>query len=574
MAIHRLEAELEVWLSDKPQEMLNVFQLRAALRVLPFLNKGFDKDYSKEWLPNLELRLRIIGLAWLRTVLPQSYFRVSRESEIRTLHATPLDFEFTATIASIDELMLSGIPWEQGTVINVRGISAAAAAARLHAAEGGFDSNVFDGSSFDTSWKGVEREFWSLIDTDRKMIDRGWNAKQLAESPLWFINNRFRLESLKEWNRLKRIIQNEFSSSDYWIKWYEAVLNRKISPQLENLILNIIPDLTITDENWQRRVRQLIEIVALSADDESGELIPDTNNQPQSILEINTIINPKPIEGLPSSYNFEISSNGKIKSQAGELSEIGPYFPSGRKDYLNQVKAYKKLINRLIKDLEDNKYNCREEYIGCLRSAQEEFGDGDEFENFAVIDAEIRTLIELWQFESQAVPVGLSRRFSVIIKQHYGIRAFFPGLYSFYQSINQGAVDGIAPIEALIKFKEALNDELGPFIDEDSKRSFGTDNSINSIDFENNGLISQINNVDTKSDDNDVEIPKDPLGDPNLIDYWANFSGRNYNNLMLSFDKSLKVLAKGTEIVEGIGKFIKRVDEVWPLIKNFLDLSS
>ncbi len=576
MLLFKNRADLEEWLKKQPNEVGQVLAVRAALRAVPyFQHKRLGAD-SANWTTNVITPFLIgLGTPWLRLALS--------DFPIALLSAA----EFVASPIETHEALINSFLLEDQYKK-----SAASAAIEMACDKEdvrvrliGLDPAKYSQAIVSTKtldsqmgqeayWPPESDDYWRAVSADADKIEINESAANLLFHPLWEHKSVASQESDVSWQSIKGLcLLSSDPEAFTWLKWYETMRDGKISRQVAKNMLLALPVMGMSISDHYKRIARYLEIAALSADDEIEESFPDSaiGNPLEEFVTLppeRAAIEPKPITGLASAFNYSLSSNGKITAEPGDLAKLGVDFPIGRDDFSKHVKAYKKLVRNLIKSLEEKKYNCRSEFLDCLRSAEEEFGSGDEFENFALINAEIRTLIGLWR-EDQ-LPTALKVRLTTLVQHHFGLRAFYPNMYGFYQAINQGALDGIAPIDAIISFKSAISEELSEMLDDEGKKSFAL-----AKDDVRNGLIDNFTDDylsrDFVSDSNiATDIPKDPLGDPDSMDYWARFNAVNFNSLLTLIDNASNLLNKSGTFIDATDKFIARIKPLWPMIRDWL----
>lgn len=455
MAFRTKEAELIEWLLDKPPEMSHIFQLRAALRVLPLLNLGFGSNYHKEWIDDLNLRFLVLGLAWLRTVLPAKCFDLTSASEIITLHGNPLDFPFSATIASIDELMRSRNKLTEILVRDINGILAASEAARLFGAKDGFDSKIFYSSPIDTRIEKFEDDFWYCIDYDKRRIDRGLNSKELATLNIWSVKSHLSLAIESEWNSLKRTLEPENPNLVNWFQWYEMVSNGHTPHSIESWLIDENSEFVFTDENWQKRVRHSIELIMMRVDPEQGELIPDQIENPVP----ENIVIPPP---RPSAIEVEWKGDRLV------LSNEPPIDDGNGDGAIAGLHVLKQTIRELV--TEASHANIDRRIIDVLSKISGEIPDQfpSTFElhliahRRAVLDHYTPTVEAEWPTHLVAEFLAIKQNFSSILNQ-------FPHWRDFQKNAASMALsdDNIRDVPDLIKTmaRAMRNSEVAPVID-------------------------------------------------------------------------------------------------------------
>jgi hypothetical protein len=102
--------------------------------------------------------------------------------------------------------------------------------------------------------------------------------------------------------------------------------------------------------------------------------------------------------------------------------------------------------------------NARREYKETLddylRDLPKQPGEG----NFILADAHARVLRSMFQAEAAYLPFPLAGKLKILLEQHIGLRAYYPAVEEFYQSVRTGHLERPLPLDAVEDFIQGVRD--------------------------------------------------------------------------------------------------------------------
>lgn len=165
---------------------------------------------------------------------------------------------------------------------------------------------------------------------------------------------------------------------------------------------------------------------------------------------------PKALKGVPSPFNFQLTSRGTIS--IAENSANWPVLPqpSSAKDHEQRLEACKMVATDLIEELQRGAYQARREYLASLQKYEARLPSGSNEGNILLADAAARTLRNLFAAEVDILSPAFSSALKTFLEQHIGLRTFYPEIASFYSDVQDGRLSAPLPIDAVDGFVKGV----------------------------------------------------------------------------------------------------------------------
>ncbi len=342
-----------------------------------------------------------------------------------------------------------------------------------------------------------EAAIWAALAADATQIDDGASAADIAGSPLWPAERPREIAEL--WRKLKRDLHAAGEDWDVWTDWYEARLaGKRSNKKLE------IARATIPNEIWEQgpavvnaHIKNLIAQHKRrpAKKDPKPPAIP----QPPSTL-------PAPLENVPSALTFGWTAKSTITVVTGPLNRSVLPYPRNKKDHADRLEACHVSATDLLQSLKANRWNAGFRYADILGAYIGNLPAVPNEGNFLLADAKYRILRSMFAAEQSFLPVPFAAELQILCEQHIALRAFYPHMEDFYNSIRSGHLDAPLPIDAVEAFINTVQDNTPNLFEPIVSQSLeGVAQPV--------PTISTPDNESPKADTTQPSPPRDPLGE-------------------------------------------------------------
>lgn len=268
----RNREELEAWLRKQPREVAVAFAARAALRVLPVLQRAHGQAGGAVFFGDIVLPVfRAAGVTWVAVKYPTQVTGLAAAAD----SAEAARAAAAASADTVDARRASTVAF--AAVLAVHATVLAAVVAASNAAT----------SADNAALAASDPAFWSAVSGDATRIEEEKDsASIIACSPLWPNGQPEELASL--WKDMKAALRAEKQDWDVWTDWYEDRLDGRVRDEQRELAYVLIEDAlrnqgpAIVNAEIKRRIEQQISHANLRATED-----PD-------IAEITVVVEPKP----------------------------------------------------------------------------------------------------------------------------------------------------------------------------------------------------------------------------------------------------------------------------------------
>ncbi len=213
---------------------------------------------------------------------------------------------------------------------------------------------------------------------------------------------------------------------------------------------------------------------------------------------------PRAVRGVPSVFGYVWSERNTVVMRPSSANiPIFP-FPSSEGDHAKRLEACRTLALDLAQELDDRRFNVREEYKLELKRYADRLPSEPEERNILLADAAARTVRDMFAAEADFLPVPFAARLKTILEYHIGVRAYYPEVEAFYRDVRSGRLQQPLPLDAFTGVVNAVKAHTPEIFDPSVVSAIGDGTQPRPI-------ISQ--NEPTVPDQNQPVPPSDPLGE-------------------------------------------------------------
>jgi hypothetical protein len=532
---------LKAWLRKQQSEVAIAFAARAALRVLPIVQRAQKGLRGKhEFLADIVLPVfRATGAAWAVAKYPAQATEFSAAARAAGIAARATRDAAFAAQATAD------------AAIAARAAANAALAARPTA-----DATVFAAQATADAVPAAPTTLWSAVSFDAMFVEEGATASVIAETLLWPQIESDQLQSL--WQELKAALHAAGQDWQVWTTWYEDRLQGRVRDEARELA-HVRIEAALWDQGpaavnaeIKRRIEAFEPRPFISAPFDppkpSRQFIPE--------VLVNPVIQPAdehelplPIENVPSAVSFGWTSKGTITIVAG--AQNWPVFPfqGGQQDHANRLEACRVLATDAARSLRSGEWNIRPDYAEILDQYVAHLPNQPEEGNFLLADAKARIIRAMFAAEQDFLPVPVAAELKVFLEQHIGLRGYYPATEDFYESVRSGHLERPLPMDAVAGLIRGVRDNTPTKFEP---------NVADTLE----GVVQplpQISMVDAGFRGNNPPLPvppPDPLGeiDPEQSRRFTFGSAANaFWKAVLSGDKAAKTVKGWSEVNATLG---------------------
>jgi len=161
---------------------------------------------------------------------------------------------------------------------------------------------------------------------------------------------------------------------------------------------------------------------------------------------------PKPVDGVASAISFGWTPQATIAVVPGPENRPLLAFSGSTRDHAHRLEAARVLAADIARSLARGKWNARSDYGEVLDDYVAHLPTTSESGNFLLADAEQRILRTLFAADQDILPVGFAAKLKILLEQHIGLRAYYPAVEDFYDSVRGGHLEAPLPIDAVAAF--------------------------------------------------------------------------------------------------------------------------
>ncbi len=537
--------------------MLAVLAVRAALRVLPTMQSARGESFRSfrgDQLPDAALMIfRAVHGAWVLSKFQHGMV---------TTVSNALDALEAVRNSTLND------PADTAAVLDV---TAAAVEAALHL-PGRKSELVLNAAA-----SNIVSATAACLRSDIDAVANGQNPRFILDQKLWTPAQPSWIAKL--WSEMKQDLLAAEQDWDVWTDWYEARLKGEASfGALETARA------LISDEIWKQgpaKVNAEIKLliaehepryygvpldtgrIVRSSDGASMSVTEDkprrsgkTKQKPPVIPETPPTL-PAPIENVPSPVSFGWSSKSTITVVIGELNWPAFPFEGGKQDHEHRLEACRTLASDIARKLQQQKWNVRDEYKETLADYAAYLPKHPEEGNFLLADAQARIIRHMFAEEKAILPFAFSVKLKVLLEQHIGLRAYYPEIPAFYESVRKGHLEQPLPIDAIEGFIKGVRDNTPTLFEPNVAGTL-------------QGVERPVPNIAVpimeapKSTDEQLAPPPDPLGevDPEKSRQFTLASGVN---------DLCKVMSEGEKVGKNVEGWSKAVGTLAPYAAPILE---
>lgn len=210
------------------------------------------------------------------------------------------------------------------------------------------------------------------------------------------------------------------------------------------------------------------------------------------------------IENVPSAVDY-LWSNGRIVVGPNQASIPAFPFATSKRDHQQRLEACAVLADDLLRELDRQRWQVREEYRHQVRRYVERLPKGTDSDSILLSDAAARTLRELFGAEQSFLPAPFAAALKVLLQHHIALRPFYPALGDFYRAVQTGRIEEPLPLDAVESVKAIVLEQTPDVFDVSVSIAIGETSAPEAT-------IVAIE-IEGPNDEETISPPPDPIGE-------------------------------------------------------------
>jgi len=396
-----------------------------------------------------------------------------------------------------------------------------------------FPANAFAADAADAA------DGWFAVSIDASKIEEGMGASAVTGRKLWPEQDGIPERIRSRWSELKQNLLNTGQDWNVWTRWYEDRLAGRVRSEAHELAY-----VEIDEDLWKQGP------AAVNA--EIKRRLKELEPPPSAGQKL-----PEPVGNAPSAISFGWSSQGTITVVLGERNFPAFPFKGGEQDHTNRLEACRSLASDIARALESGRWNARPDYPETLQSylayLPAKLGEG----NFLLADAQALILREMFAADADTLQIALASKLKILLQHHIGLRAYYPAVEEFYESVRKGYLAAPLPMDAIEEFIHGVRGYTPDVFEPNVAETFeAAEAPIPQIAPEAEGAPPSAQ----------ISPPPDPLGEINPEKSQQYIVASSVNDLWKVFSAGEKV----SKNVEGWKGAYETLTPVVPLILDWL----
>jgi hypothetical protein len=407
---------LEAWLRGRSPEVAMMVAGRAALRTAPLAVSNPMKRQSR--------RLQIAD--WTSTI-----YRAGAAALIAAKYPTHIDgpeiitaaaAAFLATASDSDVVAYSG-----GDATTRAALAAATAVAS------GPDASAA----------------WAEVRTDVEQLEcLGPGA--VCDLPLW---PRGAPEwATAAWPQLRAALPVE-QDWQVWIDWYEERLKGGSRGEEYELVFASVPQ-----EEWDKGPAAANAWIKAHLPKSQEAAPAELLEAAAKLPEAGPAGLPAPLSNVEAPFAYGWTSSQRVTIVAGAQNLPFYLHFSSEEDHRKALEVCRVGGGRLLKSLNDGRYNARKEYGEALEYYLDDLPKTAGAGNILLANDEIRILHAMFIADAEMLPEGLASRLKSVIANQFALNAFYDLVQRHNEAVNAGNWTQPFPLDAAKSFFGAVED--------------------------------------------------------------------------------------------------------------------